>query len=139
VTDHSEVRRIEDRAERLQQRWRRIALEALKQCRRRKMVEIAEPLGFPDFCRSQSGTTGLIFSERGGRSLREAALSLSHTVASGSINLCIGPEGGWSDHELQVAEEYGLIPVDLGPRILRAETAALASVTLAQHLFGDVK
>lgn len=137
ITDHSDVRldkgRGEERIEQKLQRWRRIALEAVKQCGRRRLVEIAEPIDFMAFCEREK--TGWIFSERGGRSLREAAAT---PPPPDRINLCVGAEGGWSAAELAAAETHGLTPVSLGPRILRTETAAVAAVTLAQHLFGDL-
>ena len=136
LTERSEIRRAEERAERMRQRWARIALESLKQCRRRRLVEIAEPLRFDEFCRNQAEDHMLIFSEYGGRSLREIGASLT---AVSRLNLCVGPEGGWSREELQLADQYRAIPVHLGSRILRTETAAVAAVTLAQHLFGDMK
>ena len=54
------------------------------------------------------------------------------------ILLMIGPEGGFKRHEIQLAENSGFIVAGLGPRILRAETATLAAVTLVQYLFGDM-
>jgi 16S rRNA (uracil1498-N3)-methyltransferase len=136
ITDHSEIRRVEERAERVLQRWRRIALEALKQCGRRKLVEIVEPIHFADFCRNNTGKVNLMLSERGGLSLREVGASLA---AASRLNLGVGPEGGWSDGELKMAEDHGLVPLHLGSRVVRAETAAIASVTILQHLFGDIK
>jgi 16S rRNA (uracil1498-N3)-methyltransferase len=138
LTDHSDVRlnkgRGEERVEQKLQRWRRIALEAVKQCGRRHLVEIAEPVDFAAFCEAE--TAGWILSERGGRSLRAAAAPRPH---ADRITLCIGSEGGWSDAELAAAESRGLTPVSLGPRILRTETAAVAALALAQHLLGDLR
>ncbi|MDX2029770.1 MAG: 16S rRNA (uracil(1498)-N(3))-methyltransferase [Blastocatellia bacterium] len=139
VTDHSDVRlnkgRGEERVEQKLQRWRRIALEAVKQCGRRHLVEIAEPVDFAAFCEAE--TASWILSERGGRSLRDAADA--PPLHADRITLCIGSEGGWSDAELTAAESHGLTPVSLGPRILRTETAAVAAVALAQHLLGDLR
>ncbi len=135
ITEHSDIRRKGERVEHRLQRWRRIALEAIKQCGRRRLVEITEPIGFVDFCHNEAGKNNLIFSERGGCSLREAASRLG---SIDQLNLCIAAEGGWGDGELQSAETNGFIPVHLGARILRTETAAIAAVVLAQYLFGDV-
>jgi 16S rRNA (uracil1498-N3)-methyltransferase len=52
--------------------------------------------------------------------------------------LLVGPEGGFSPEEEQAARERGFLPVGLGPRILRAETAAIMAVGLAQYRFGDL-
>lgn len=135
ITDHTDVRRVEERAEQKLERWRRISLEALKQCGRRRLVEITEPISFVGFC-SAAEAVSLVFSERGGKALREIAASV-HSPAS--LTLCVASEGGWSDAELEAAEAHNFQPVHLGQRILRTETAAIAAVTLAQHLFGDLR
>lgn len=136
VTDHSDIRRAEERAEQKLQRWRRISLEALKQCGRRRLVEIAEPTSFADFCANEAGGNNLILSERGGRGLREVSATLQGV---NQLSVSVASEGGWSERELQKAEANNFIAVCLGSRILRTETAAIAAVTLAQHLFGDLR
>ncbi|MGH9799843.1 MAG: RsmE family RNA methyltransferase, partial [Blastocatellia bacterium] len=135
ITDHSDIKRAEERTEQKLERWRRISLEALKQCGRRRLVEISEPVSFAGFCESAAAPS-VIFSERGGRSLREVAASLNQP---NQLNICIASEGGWSDAELQKAEKNNFIAVHLGQRILRTETAAIAAVALTQHLFGDLR
>ncbi len=129
VTEHSEFRKAEGRELRLQ-RWRRIALEATKQCGRRKLIEMAEAQSFQQFCEAETDGLRLIFSERGGKTLAEVA-------RSNAVTLTIGPEGGWSESELRFAETQGFLPIHLGNRILRTETAAVTAVSLAQYLFGD--
>jgi 16S rRNA (uracil1498-N3)-methyltransferase len=140
VTDHSDLksgnRRAEERAGQRMQRWRRISLEALKQCGRRRLVEICEPASFDDFCESAARDACLIFSERGGESLAEVSAKLRDVD---QLNLCVASEGGWSERELQKAASCGFTPVSLGSRILRTETAAIAAVLLAQHIFGDMR
>jgi 16S rRNA (uracil1498-N3)-methyltransferase len=59
------------------------------------------------------------------------------TAGRGRVFLIIGPEGGFTAEEAETARRTGFQLSSLGPRILRAETAALAAVTLAQYLFGD--
>jgi 16S rRNA (uracil1498-N3)-methyltransferase len=136
ITDHSELRRAADRSGQRLERWRRISNESIKQCGRRTLVEIAEPVDFEDFCRDAAGKTNLIFSERGGLSLRELGMKL---VSVSELSLLVAAEGGWSESELSIAEKSGFLSAHLGPRILRAETAAIAAITLTQHLFGDIK
>lgn len=136
ITEHSDIRRADERAEQKLQRWRRIALEAVKQCGRRRLVEISEPVSFADFCEAARADCNLIFSERGGRELREAAATWSQV---NQLNVCVASEGGWSERELQKSETSGFVPVHLGARILRTETAAIVAVALTQHLFGDLR
>jgi 16S rRNA (uracil1498-N3)-methyltransferase len=135
ATEHSDVQMREGRADNRLIRWRRIALEAVKQCGRRTLVEIAEPKSFAEFCEVDDDQVKLIFSEHGGHRLQEI-MKQTRCVASASI--CVGAEGGWSQAELNLAEAHGFIPVHLGARILRTETAAIAAVTLIQHIFGDL-
>jgi 16S rRNA (uracil1498-N3)-methyltransferase len=54
------------------------------------------------------------------------------------ILLMLGPEGGFTDQEIELLQNSGFISAGLGPRILRAETATIAAVTLVQYLFGDM-
>lgn len=139
MTDHSypgaHPHRAGDRAGHRLERWQRIAIESVKQCGRRRLVEIAEPMDFENFCGNMREMNNLIFSEREGLNLRELAAKLGFISGLG---LLVAPEGGWSEGELQLSEKYGFIPVHLGSRILRAETAGIAAVILSQHLFGDI-
>lgn len=136
VTERSDIKRAEERSGQRLQRWRRISLEALKQCGRRMMVEICEPAPFDEFCESAAQDARLIFSERGGESLAEVPAKLRDV---NRLSLCVASEGGWGERELRKAASCGFTPVSLGSRILRAETAAIAAVSLTQHLFGDLR
>jgi 16S rRNA (uracil1498-N3)-methyltransferase len=140
VTDHGDIKRdigrAEERAGQRLQRWRRISLEALKQCGRRRLVEICEPAPFDDFCGSAARDACLLFSERGGESLAEVSAKLRDV---NQLSLCVAAEGGWSERELLKAASCGFTPVSLGSRILRTETAAIVAVSLAQHIFGDMR
>jgi 16S rRNA (uracil1498-N3)-methyltransferase len=136
VTDHSDLKRAEERAGQRLQRWRRISLEALKQCGRRRLVEICEPAPFDDFCGSTTGGERLIFSEHGGESLAEVSAKLRGV---NQLNICVASEGGWSEPELRKAASCGFTPVSLGIRTLRTETAAIVADALAQHIFGDMR
>jgi 16S rRNA (uracil1498-N3)-methyltransferase len=127
-------------SERRLARWRRIALEAAKQTGRAYVPEIAAPAAFNSLLSSEAEHSSLnpvrlMFSERDGASL-EATLSLT-TKPKGIIAL-VGPEGGWSDDEIDSARAGGWGIVTLGGRTLRAETAGIAVVTLLQHRCGDL-
>jgi 16S rRNA (uracil1498-N3)-methyltransferase len=91
---------------------------------------------FPAWLRSSSGELKLILSERSDEgSLATIALP---EKAENRILLLIGPEGGWSEAERNAAHEYGFASVSLGPRILRAETAAVAALTIIQSRIGEL-
>jgi 16S rRNA (uracil1498-N3)-methyltransferase len=129
VTRRTELR-LRD-SEKRSERWRRIALEASKQCGRARLAIISEPLDFCDFCAARHERTVLFFSERGGSELGEVD-------AEGPLAAVAGPEGGWDDAEIALAREAGFRIVTLGGRILRAETAAVAIPAIIQHRFGDL-
>jgi len=142
ATAHADVKLSDERSEKRLDRWRRISLEALKQCGRRRLVEIAPPVALKDFLESGAGASYsrfppvlLVFSERGGTSITEA---LARRVDNSAVVAMVGPEGGWSDEELTLLDGRGARAVTLGPRVLRAETAAVVAVTLIQHILGDL-
>jgi 16S rRNA (uracil1498-N3)-methyltransferase len=122
-----------DEASKKLERWRRVALEAVKQSGRAKIPEIAAPVEFSEFIRDNDGVV-LFFSERDGKSLDDAKVA-----GMDKITAVIGPEGGWDDGELALAGERGARIVTLGGRILRAETAGIAVTALLQNLYGDLR
>ena len=125
-------------------RWRRIALEAAKQTGRAYVPEIAAPLAFHSLLNSpavedeerSTKLHRLMFSERDGKSLSEATEQFSGPRAQ--IFAVVGPEGGWTDDEIELARNGGWEIITLGGRTLRAETAAITVVALLQHRFGDL-
>ncbi len=122
--------KLKDAAKRLD-RWRRIALEATKQCGRAKLMEIGDPKTFAELCSDSTNSTVIMFSERDGN-------DFSTVTPANKITALFGPKGGWDDTELDLAGKNGVNVVTLGGRILRAETAAIALTAILQHRFGDV-
>lgn len=119
-------------------RWQRIALEAAKQSGRARLPDICAPRRFAELVQSEQGAEArLLFSEREGASLAEAAEGWSKNARA--LTALVGAEGGWTDEELALARDAGWSIVTLGGRILRAETAAIAVTTLLQHLYGDLR
>lgn len=117
-------------------RWRRIVVEAAKQCGRAVVPEVRSPIDFERVV--QIGESfGFMFSEREGRSLLEVERVLPREVSS--VVALVGSEGGWTDDELSLAREAGWSIVTLGGRTLRAETAAIAVAAILQHRFGDLQ
>jgi 16S rRNA (uracil1498-N3)-methyltransferase len=143
-TERGDVRpRDGDNAQKRLTRWRRIALEAAKQTGRAYVPEIDAPLAFNLKLRSageiegiSTDATRLMFSERDGKSLSEAMNSFGRQPKE--IIALVGPEGGWTDDEIDLARESKWEIVTLGGRILRAETAGITVVALLQHRFGDL-
>lgn len=111
------------------ERWRRIALQAAEQSRRALPPEIFDPLKFKDAL-AIPATLRVVLAES------EQKVKLLDTLSSvdGDIILAIGPEGGWTDDELQSFQAEGWLAASLGQTILRAETAAISAtaITVAQ-------
>ena len=117
-------------------RWERIAVEASKQCGR-GMVPKIEPLkDYSEMLQiASSDGLRLILWEREGIKLREV---LERPESKTKIFFVVGPEGGFSQEEIDEAEKSGFIPVVLGRRILRAETASLCLLSILQYERGDI-
>jgi 16S rRNA (uracil1498-N3)-methyltransferase len=120
------------------ERWRKIAVSAAKQCGRTRVPEILPLCDFHELIkRPWPDTLKLIFWEKEtDQSLQQ--IYESHRAAKGLL-LAIGPEGGFTMEEAAAARSQNFAPVQIGRRILRAETAALAALALAQYLWGDLK
>jgi 16S rRNA (uracil1498-N3)-methyltransferase len=101
-------------------RWRRVAEAAARQALRFRVPEVAEPLRFEDAA-SQVGETGVLLHNATGLQPVEA-------VVGSPVSLFVGPEGGWSEGELLLAEEAGITFGGLGPYRLRSETAGIIAV-----------
>ncbi len=143
ASEHADLKLNREQAEKKVERWQRISLEALKQCGRRRLVEISKPLALMDFLKASreeasrrvSQNAVIYFHERGGSLIKDV---LAELVDKRAVVAVIGPEGGWSDDEIKLMNERGCLAVTLGRRVLRTETAAIVAVTLLQHLLGDL-
>lgn len=119
-------------------RWKRIATEALKQCRRSTMLEISDAVSFDDLMAlSRSCDLKIVFWENETIALTPDTRPAKKAPLK-SIMVMLGPEGGFTGQEIETARRNGFVTAGLGPRILRAETATLAAATLVQYLFGDM-
>lgn len=118
-------------------RWNKIARESTKQCGRVTPPVVSEPVDFRDSLglRKQSEVK-IIFHENKDELLTDYTYSLTKPV--NSVNVYIGPEGGFSEKEVASAEENGYTVLGLGRRILRAETASMVGLALLQSRFGDI-
>ena len=118
-------------------RWRRIAREALQQSGGTELAEIEEPVPFRAGAELEGAhDTGLFFHQErlSGDSLHAA---LRGADPSGTVTLCIGPEGGLSDEEVEHLRLKGFKPVYLGDTVLRTETAALYAVAAVRTILTE--
>lgn len=117
------------------ERWRRIALEASKQSRRTIIPEISEPSALKPVLEQTTESVRILLSETEQDTTIASALTNDRPAESLTYALAIGPEGGWTPEEMKLFAEYQWRAVTLGPRILRAETAAIAAIAvLSSHL-----
>jgi len=123
------------RMEKRIQRWESIAKESLKQCGRSSLPKISTPVDFTKLMNhSVNYNNKIAFWEKASIRLD----TLKQGSARPEVIVLIGPEGGFSEEEISLAEENGFLSYSLGPRILRAETASISSCTLIQHILGDL-
>ena len=112
-------------------RWRRIALESSKQSRRTDIPDIADPSPLAAALAAETAPLRILLSETEQSLTLAAALNLQPATGNLQLSLAIGPEGGWTPEEMSLFTTHAWIPVTLGPRILRAETAAIAAIAIA--------
>ena len=118
-------------------RWNKIARESTKQCGRVAPPLVFEPVDFQgSFGIREQSEAKIIFYENQDKLLADYTNSLARPI--NSINVYIGPEGGFSEKEVTLAKENGYTVLGLGKRILRAETASVVSLALLQSHFGDI-
>jgi len=113
-------------------RWRRIADEAMRQCGRGRPLEIDPFTPLADALRKVDAAARLILDPRAPRTRFAAACGAARSIA-----IAIGPEGGFTSAELELAESLAFRPIGLGPTILRIETAAIAAAVLAVDALGE--
>jgi 16S rRNA (uracil1498-N3)-methyltransferase len=119
-------------------RWQKITREALRQCKRGRFMQIGIPVPFDGALKStQDCDLKIVFWEKESQPLASSNLQ-PHGQNVKKIFVMLGPEGGFSSAEIKRIFAHGFQAVALGPRILRAETATVAAVTLVQYLFGDM-
>jgi 16S rRNA (uracil1498-N3)-methyltransferase len=120
------------------QRWTKIVKESCKQCQRSKLPDIIKTLTFEDVLDYGSACDlKIVFYENESATLK-SLMAPNPPAIPRKILLILGPEGGFSDQEIENARSAGCVVAGLGSRILRAETAAIAACTLMQFLYGDI-
>jgi 16S rRNA (uracil1498-N3)-methyltransferase len=135
ATERSIVKLTDERAQRRVEHWQNLVISACEQCGRNRVPEVSPLMSLPDWLAqldmpAPDGEARLLLSPAANAPLK--ALS-----PAPRMTLLIGPEGGLSPGETQLAQSRGFKPVRLGPRILRTETAALATLSAIQALWGD--
>jgi 16S rRNA (uracil1498-N3)-methyltransferase len=133
AAERSVVRLEPDKAEERARRWRRIAEEASRQCGRADVPLVRAPAPLAAALGAlPPGALAVAFQPGG------APVLALEPAASGAYAAIVGPEGGLTDAEVAACAAAGARQAALGPRVLRAETAAIVAVALLQARFGDL-
>jgi 16S rRNA (uracil1498-N3)-methyltransferase len=119
-----------DRLDKKMRHWQGIITSASEQCGRNTLLKLHEPLRF-NKAELPTDTSGFILQPSSDK-------NFSATEKTSAVALVIGPEGGFTDEEIQTAINKGFQEVRFGPRVLRTETAAIAAVSIMQSLWGDL-
>jgi 16S rRNA (uracil1498-N3)-methyltransferase len=132
VCDRSVVRLAGERAARREAHWRRVAIASCEQSGRNRIPEVRPTLGFQSWVAVPATVPRWV--------LTPGATPLAgQSAPDAALELLSGPEGGFSEREQDLAISQGGIPVGLGPRVLRAETAPLAALAAIHALWGDFR
>lgn len=126
ATDRSDVRLDERRSAARLDRWRRIVVEASKQCERAWLPEVATPATLDTALEAADGDA-IAFVERVGAPARPYLETMRGALA---VTIFVGPEGGWSERERALLADRGVAGLTLGPLVLRADTAAIAALAV---------
>jgi 16S rRNA (uracil1498-N3)-methyltransferase len=124
------------------QRWQRIISEAAEQSGRGRLPELSAPVLLPEAVEQAGAFDRAIipWEEEKASGLRQVLeVDAGERPLPSRIALFIGPEGGFDEEEIEIARDAGVHPVTLGPRILRAETAAVAAVTMVLSALGEME
>jgi 16S rRNA (uracil1498-N3)-methyltransferase len=151
VADRCVIGSVEDVSESRRERWRRIIVEAAEQSQRARLPRLHAPLLFAQACERARRAELALMPWEGERMMTlRAMLAEPYSIPSQvqgkttvirkpfSIHILIGPEGGFSSREVDQARRYGITPVTVGPRILRAETAALVVAAVVLYQLEDM-
>jgi 16S rRNA (uracil1498-N3)-methyltransferase len=124
---------LAEAAEKRAERWRRIVHEAAQQSRRSDVPMIHDPASLSSRVRAASAATRIVLAEQERTTTLRHALDEASAAAEEdmpTLEIAIGPEGGWAPEEEALFDANGWRAASLGPRILRAETAAIAALAV---------
>ncbi len=134
VMEHTAVRLPEKRLQQKQQHWRQVIISACEQSGRCRLP-LLHPTATLEVWAQQQIRYGIVLDPQADNSLASLPAPAEKTI----LHLVCGPEGGLSNSEIKQLRQHHFIPVRLGQRILRTETAPLAAITAVQLLWGDFR
>ena len=131
-TAHCVVKLDTERLAKKQAQWQAIAVAACEQSGRNQVPVVHSACSYATYLNACDAPIKWVLHPYADTSWRD------HAFASGDIALLIGPEGGLSEDEIVEAKAHGFMPLSLGPRILRTETAAIVALSVLQAIAGDL-
>ncbi|MEW6646092.1 MAG: 16S rRNA (uracil(1498)-N(3))-methyltransferase [Pseudomonadota bacterium] len=131
ITERCNVRLSDERWEKKLQHWQAVAISACEQCGRNRIPVIEQPLTLTAWLAQDQGTLRLTLDPQATGGIATI------TETPQQLSLLVGPEGGLSDAELSAAQRAGYRGIQLGPRVLRTETAGIAALAILQARWGD--
>ena len=135
LTERGVVKLDDQRAKKRQQHWQKIAASACEQCGRVRLPLLDAPERLDAWLGNKPAHVESDVILRPGATQSLSAIDMPVT----KICILIGPEGGFTDAEYQLADAAGFVAVSMGPRVLRTETAAVAALTILQSRWGDLR
>ncbi|MCB2386264.1 16S rRNA (uracil(1498)-N(3))-methyltransferase [Thalassolituus alkanivorans] len=129
-SERCEVRLKGERLDKKMEHWQKVAISACEQSGRNRIPTINQPQYFADWAKNNNADVRLLLHPHRQKPLRDYP-------QPASVALLVGPEGGFSEQEVEMAMSSGFAGLTLGPRILRTETAALAALSVFQFQWGD--
>jgi len=130
LTERSEFKLSGERLEKKVNSWQQICIAACEQCYRYSIPTVSTPQRLEHIIQNDTAAEKWVLHHR-------STTVLDPTISPQSISFIIGPEGGLSEQEIELAHNAGFKSKLFGPRVLRTETAPIVALTLIQSLYGD--
>lgn len=132
ITERCGVKLSSERWAKKHQQWQKLIVSACEQCGRNVLPTLHPPTQINQWVQESTSQLRLTLHPKSNNRLRDLSVSPK------GVRLLIGPEGGFSESEIYMTEEAGFNTVNMGPRVLRTETAAMASIAALQATHGDL-
>jgi len=129
-SERCEVKLNNERQDKRIRHWQQVAISACEQSGRCAVPTINAPQSLEQWVQQEDAELKLVLHHH-------TATPLGDFTPPQSVALLIGPEGGLTEKEVELAQDHGFQPVAFGPRVMRTETAPVAALALLQHLWGD--
>ncbi len=131
-SERTEIKLSGERLDKKMTSWQRIVIGACEQSQRNILPELHAPINIADYISQTEKTTKFVLHHRTDK-------NLSSYADVTSLSLLIGPEGGLTQDEIDLACANDFAPLALGPRVLRTETAPIAAISIFQTYWGDFR